>query len=276
MEALRDRLLTGTGLRARRLDVAGTSTALLEAGEGPPLVLLHGGIECGGVYWAPAAPSLARSHRVVAPDVPGLGESDPLPKLDPGAFAEWLRALLAGISDDPPILVAHSLVGNYAARAAAAGGLAIRHLVIYASPGIGPYRMPIGLRLAAIRFAIRPSVRGLQRFERWPFADPDELRQRDPQWIGAFEQYVVARASVPHVKRTMRRLAGAGSRPVPDDDLRRIDVPVTLLWGRLDRMVPVAGAEASARRLDWPMRVVEGAGHVPHVERPYDFVTALA
>jgi hypothetical protein len=44
----RTRLLEGTGLAGRRERLAGISTAILEVGSGPPLILLHGGIECGG------------------------------------------------------------------------------------------------------------------------------------------------------------------------------------------------------------------------------------
>ena len=47
----RARLLKGIRITERRLDVTGVSTAVLEAGDGPPMVLLHGGIETGGVYW---------------------------------------------------------------------------------------------------------------------------------------------------------------------------------------------------------------------------------
>jgi 2-hydroxymuconate-semialdehyde hydrolase len=44
--------------------------------------LLHGGIECGGAMWAPVLAQLAQHHRVVVPDVPGLGESAPLDRLN--------------------------------------------------------------------------------------------------------------------------------------------------------------------------------------------------
>ena len=64
--------------------MAGISTAVLEGGDGPPLVLLHGGIECGGAYWAPVIARLAENHRLVVPDAPGLGESEPVARLDDG------------------------------------------------------------------------------------------------------------------------------------------------------------------------------------------------
>ena len=74
----RPAMLAGLSARPRRLELAGAATAVLEAGDGPPLVLLHGGIECGGAIWAPvvALPSPS-AHHVVIPDLPGLGESEP-------------------------------------------------------------------------------------------------------------------------------------------------------------------------------------------------------
>ena len=110
------RMLAGLPVRERRVDLAGTSTAVLEAGDGPPLVLLHGGIECGGAIWAPVVAPLAERHRVVVPDLPGLGESDPVDRLDAATFADWFTALLGLTCDEPPALVAHSLGGSLAAR----------------------------------------------------------------------------------------------------------------------------------------------------------------
>src|SRR5215218_6111333 len=71
---LRRRLLAGAPITERRLDLAGVSTAVLESGHGPPVVLLHGQGGWAGV-WVPVMADLARDHRVVAPDLPGLGAS---------------------------------------------------------------------------------------------------------------------------------------------------------------------------------------------------------
>jgi pimeloyl-ACP methyl ester carboxylesterase len=91
---VRERLLAGIPVTERRLEVGGVWTAVLEGGDGPPMVLLHGGIETGGVYWAPVTSRLAESYRLVVPDVPGLGESEPVAGLEAVAFAEWFAGLL--------------------------------------------------------------------------------------------------------------------------------------------------------------------------------------
>jgi pimeloyl-ACP methyl ester carboxylesterase len=275
-EDARRRLLAGVPVTERRLPLAGVSTALLEGGDGPPLVLLQGGIECGGVYWAPAISRLTESHRVIVPDVPGLGESEPVARLDQAAFASWFAELLRETCEEKPVLIAHSLDGSLAARFAAADGDRLRSLVIYAAPGIGRYRMPLGLRVVAVRFGLRPTEQNAERFDRWAFFDFDEARRRDPDWFAAFSSYTRSRAAVPHVKRTMRQLIKAGTTQVLDTELRRIAVPTTLLWGRHDRFVPLGLAEDASARLGWPLHVIDDTGHVPHIERTDAFARALA
>ena len=96
--------------------LAGVSTAVLEGGDGPPIVLLHGGIECGGAYWAPVLSRLAESHRLVVPDVPGLGESEPVARLDARARSPSGSRRCRADVPEQPALVAHSLLGSLAAR----------------------------------------------------------------------------------------------------------------------------------------------------------------
>jgi pimeloyl-ACP methyl ester carboxylesterase len=74
----------------------------------------------------------------------------------------------------------------------------------------------------------------------------------------------------------MRRLAKLGLRgTIPETELRRITVPVSLIWGRRDPLTPLQVGETLSGALDWPLHVVEDAGHLPHIERPDGFVRAL-
>ena len=68
--APRERMLAGLPVDERRLDLAGASTAVLEGGDGPPLVLLHGGIECGGAIWAPVSPGSPSATGSSSPTCP--------------------------------------------------------------------------------------------------------------------------------------------------------------------------------------------------------------
>ncbi|HEV8420172.1 MAG TPA: alpha/beta hydrolase [Actinomycetota bacterium] len=274
-EELRRRLLAGIRVTERRLEVAGVSTALLEGGEGPPIVLLHGGIETGGVYWAPVMSRLAESHRLVIPDVPGLGESEPLGRLDDVSFAEWFAALLRLTCHEKPTLVSHSLDGSLAARFATQHGDLLRALVLYGAPGIGAYRLPLGLLVTAIRFNVRPTDRNNARFADWAFLDPERTRRRDPEWYDAFMAYGLSRGKAPSIKRTMRQLVKAGSKQISDADLRGIGVPVALIWGKRDRMVPLRIADLASAKFGWSLHVVDDAGHVPHIEQPGAFLDTL-
>jgi 2-hydroxymuconate-semialdehyde hydrolase len=136
--------------------------------------------------------------------------------------------------------------------------------------------MPLALRVVVVRFALRPNERNGARFERFALLDRERTRRRDPAWFDAFGAYTRSRARVPHVKRTMSGLIKLGTKRVPDAELRRTGAPTALLWGRHDRMTPFALATAAGTRLDWPVHVVDDAGHVPHVEQPDGFVDRLA
>jgi pimeloyl-ACP methyl ester carboxylesterase len=270
----RTQMLAGLPVRERRLQLAGAPTLILEAGDGPPLVLLHGGIECGGPVWAPVIERLAASRRVIVPDLPGLGESEPVDDAF-GTFDAWFRELVGRTCAEPPVLVAHSLGGSLAAAMATRHGAILRRLVLYGAPAVGPYRLPLGLRVVAIRFALRPTRRNGERFERWAFFDYDGYRAREPGWLEAFGEETGARARVPHTKRAMRRLIRRGTKRIPDPELRSIPVGVELIWGRHDRFVPLGLAQGASKRLGWPLHVIDEAGHVPHIERPGAFLEAL-
>jgi len=274
-ETPRERMLAGLPVVERRVEAGGVETVVLEGGDGPPLLLLHGGIECGAPYWAPVVPSLVRTHRIVAPDVPGLGESEAVDALEPATFDRWLGELLDQ-SSERPMMVAHSLLGNYAARFAIRHAERLGGLVIYAAPGIGPYRMPFGLRAVAIRYAVRPTVRNAERFERYALLNREATRARDLEWFDAFSTECHDKAKTRPVKRAMSRLIKFGTKRIPDSELARISSPVALVWGRGDRMTPVSVAEVAVREHGWPMHVVDGAAHVPHLEQPERFLYALS
>ena len=247
----RQRLLAGLPVSQRRVDAGGVSTALLEGGAGSPLLLLHGGIECGGAYWAPVIPRLVENHRVVVPDAPGLGESEPLARLDDETFARWLRELIRLTCEARPTLVAHSLFGTLAARFAAAHGDSLSRLVVYAAPGIGRYRMPIGLRIVAIS----------SRCGRTSEAESDSSDSHSSTASGPAggtrrgstrSAPTRSRAHArPHVKRTMSRLIKVGTQRVPDAELQRIRIPAALALGapRPDDSPPARRGGEHATRL---------------------------
>ena len=104
-------LLSGLPVTERRLQVAGVSTAVLEGGAGPPILLLHGPGDFAGM-WMRVIPDLVTTHRVVAPDLPGHGTSELVDgRLDADGLRAWLSGLIERTCPSPPVLVGHVLGG---------------------------------------------------------------------------------------------------------------------------------------------------------------------
>lgn len=112
----REGLLSGLAVEERHAEVAGVRTAILEGGDGPSLVLLHGPGE-HAPKWRDTIEGLVDDYRVVAPDLPGHGASDPADgPLDAALLMSWLEALVEECCEEPPTLVGHIVGGAIAAR----------------------------------------------------------------------------------------------------------------------------------------------------------------
>lgn len=112
----RERLPTGCPVTERRLSLNHLSTAVLEGGDGPPIVLLHGPAAYAA-QWRRVIPDLVRTHRVVAPDPPGHGESDAIDRPPDHDFvAGWLDDLIECTCAVRPVVVGQTLGGAIAAR----------------------------------------------------------------------------------------------------------------------------------------------------------------
>jgi pimeloyl-ACP methyl ester carboxylesterase len=130
----RARLLAGLPVAERRLQLAGVSTAVLEGGAGPPIVLLHGPGEFARM-WMRVISELATTHRVIAPDLPGHGTSVAGRRLDADGIRAWLRGLIEQTCSAPPVLVGHVLGGAIAARFALNHSQRLNRLVLVDSLG---------------------------------------------------------------------------------------------------------------------------------------------
>ena len=89
----RARAFAGIPAAERRLELAGISTALLDGGDGPPIVALHGP-GANASHWARVIPALTTSNRVVAPDLPGQGASTVDGDLTRDRVIDWLDELI--------------------------------------------------------------------------------------------------------------------------------------------------------------------------------------
>lgn len=275
-EAARARALEGIPLSERRVEVAGIETAVLEGGEGPPLVLLHGPGEFAGT-WARVIPELVRGHRVVAPDLPGHGASGVADgKLDAERMVAWLDELVGRTCPSPPAVAGHLLGGAVAARFASARGNRLDRLILVDSYGLARLRPTPRFALALIGFLARPSERTQQGLMRQCMDDLDGVRTRMDGRLELLEAYALECARTPTMKAALRQLMPTlGTPAIPAADLADIGVPTTLIWGRSDRQVALHVAEAASARFGWPLHVVDGAADDPAVEQPEAFLQAL-
>jgi pimeloyl-ACP methyl ester carboxylesterase len=271
----RGQVLAGAAVTERRMDLAGVSTAVLEAGEGPPVVLLHGQGGWAGM-WLPVIPDLVKTHRVVAPDLPGLGASE-MPDGPPDAarVLAWLGELVDQTCATPPVLVGVSLGASIGARFAIAHPDRLSRLVLVGAGSLDRFRPAPGVVLAMIRFIARPNERTQRSFFRQVAVDPARARALMGQRWEASQAYNLDRARTPSVRAANRRLLRElGTKPIPPQDLARITVPTSLIWGRHDRVMRLRIAEAASARYGWPLHVIENAGHFS-IEQPEAFRAAL-
>ncbi|HUG29615.1 MAG TPA: alpha/beta hydrolase [Candidatus Limnocylindria bacterium] len=272
----RERLLAGMPVGERRLELAGIPTAVLEGGEGPPVVLLHGPGEFA-LTWLRVIPELVKTHRVIAPDLPGHGASlvgsGPL---DADRALAWLGELVEQTCPSPPALAGHLLAGAMGARFAGTHRDRLSRLVLVDTFGLRRLRPRPLFALTLVGFLARPTDASRDRFFRQCFVDLDGLREQlDSRWEPLMA-YGLEGARSPHQKVALRGLMPQfGLRAIPAADLARISIPTTLIWGRHDRQTPLGVAEAASARYGWPLHVIENAADDPAFEQPEAFLGAL-
>ena len=274
-QSTRQRVLAGAPLTERRLELAGVSTAVLEGGDGPPVVLLHGQGGWAGM-WLPVAADLMRRHRVVAPDLPGLGASTvPDGPPDAARVLAWLAALVERTCPAPPAMVGASLGASIAARFAIDHPDRLSRLVLVDAGSLARFRPAPGVVLALVRFLARPSERTQRGFLRQVAVDPARVQAMMGERWAASQAYTLDRARTPSVRAANRRmLRELGTKVIPPEELARIAVPTALIWGRHDRVMRLRIAEEASARYGWPLHVIEDAGHFV-AEQPEAFRRAL-
>lgn len=270
----RARLVAASTISERRMDVAGVPTALMEGGSGPPVVFLQGEF---GPVWVRVIPELVRTHRVIAPDLPGLGASAlPSGRLDANTVLAWLDQLVRHTCSSPPVVVGKAVGGAIAARFAARQPGRLDRLVLVDSFGLARFRPPPAMALTYLSVLLRPTERGVERsFSNYCFADLDRVRAEmgaTYQWIA---DYALECFRTPRVRTALRALARAFGSAIPRAELARITTPTTLIWGRHDVGVPLTVAEAASQRYGWPLHVIDQARDDPALEQPDAFLAAV-
>jgi pimeloyl-ACP methyl ester carboxylesterase len=272
----RERLLAGLPVTERRLSLNGVPTTVLEAGEGAPVVLLHGpGVY--GAHWLSTIPALATTRRVVAPDLPGHGESGLFAgPPDPGPWSAWLDDLVECTCAAPPTLVGSLLGGAIAARFAADDGNRLAALVLVDTLGLTDFRPTADFGAALTDYMSAPGPLTYDRLWAQCAFDLAALRARLGERFDLAKAYTLDRLAAPGRLEALLGVMGRlGVPAIPRDLLARITVPTTLIWGRQDRATPLSIAEEAARRFGWRLLVVEDAADDPALDQPEAFLAAL-
>ena len=276
MTTTRDQLLARIPLWERRVDPAGIPTAVLEGGEGAPLVLLHGQGEFAAT-WMRVLPGLLASHHVVAPDLPGHGASSAGDRdLGRERMVSWLAELVERTCPAPPVVVGHLLGGALAARYGLRHPDRLAGLVLVDTLGLRWYRPAPAFAVSLAGFLARPTPRSRDRLFEQCFTDLGEIRSQMDGDMELLESYALERARDPEQGRALRALMPRlGVPPIPPRELTDLSVPAALIWGRDDRQTPVRTAEAAAARYGWPLHVVADCADDPAHEQPEEFLRAL-
>ena len=227
-------------------------TVFFTAGEGDPIVLVHGVNDHAGT-WFRVAPALARTRRVIVPDLPGHGESDP--KEGPLPISLMVAKLAAVIGDQRVTLAGNSMGGWLAMLYALAHPQRVSRLILESPGGLNrPLASPVFARNRDEAMIILRNVHG-PRFE------PQE-------WV--VDALLQRATSAP-----MLRVTELAEHFV-DARLGEIDVPATIVWGSDDGVVPREYAEALRQGIaNATLHVIDDAAHIPHLQQPERFLQCL-
>lgn len=270
------RLLAETTATEQEALVAGISTAVLHGGSGPPVVLLHGP-GASAVHWMRVLPQLMATHAVIAPDLPGQGNSEVLDgPLDAGRVLTWLGDLIEGTCSSPPVLVGNALGGAIAARFARDRPDRLSHLILVDALGLAPFEPAPEFGAALNAYVAQADPATHDRLWRQCALDLDGLRARMGDLWQAFEDYNLDRAQTPSAQAALGSLMEQFvMSSLPAADLARIAVPTSLIWGRHDLATSLDVAEALSAGHGWPLHIIEECGDDPPIEQPAAFVGAL-
>jgi pimeloyl-ACP methyl ester carboxylesterase len=271
---------SGAELPGRLIEIAGSETYVVDAGEGPGIVMLHGFGDTAD-SWRRVVPRLAGGHRVVALDIPPFGRSSAPPPVNGTSLIDWYPDFLEALTDmlglEGVTLVGHSLGGAIALGFALEHPDAVDRLGLVAPAGLGqgaPWwwhamagrpinwaallRLPNPVAGQAIKAGVRNFLEGSLMYDARGMED-------------VIDHFVALHGG----RRELEQLLGTGRSLITAYDgtlvqrAGEIDCPVTVIWGREDRLAPVEHAEAFAAAVPHAdVHLLERCGHYPQIELP--------
>ncbi len=267
----------------KHLDLHGERLAYVDEGSGEVLLLLHG-MAGSSQTWRSVIGPLSRRYRVVAPDLPGHGESTkPRSDYSLGAFAVLLRDLLDELAVTRATVVGHSLGGGVAMQFLYQHPDYSERLILIGSGGLGP---DVGLTLRLLSapgaelimpiIAPRKVLNAGERVWSWLRGAGIESPRGEEIWrsYSTFADAPTRQAFL----RTLRSVVDYRGQAV--SALNRLntktELPIMAIWGDRDAIIPVEHAYAAQRaRPDIRLEVLTGVGHFPQVERPAEVIELI-
>ena len=247
-------------------------------GDGPPVVLLHGGIiDAGHVSWPPVRDRLADDYHVVVPDLLGYGESE----LADGPYsiprhATVIAAVIEALDLAPVTLVGVSLGGAVGMQLALDRPALVETLVPIDPFGLGD-ELPNGLRsylLAKVQIFNKLAIAAFRRSRRLTRASLGAIVHDLTVLPDVAVDAVYREVQRPTAGVAFRRFRDAevtrdGYRTTFTDRFEELDVPTRLLHGAHDELFPVEWAKRAATRIpDAELRVLDDCGHWAPRENP--------
>ncbi|MEE8443686.1 MAG: alpha/beta fold hydrolase [Dehalococcoidia bacterium] len=250
-------------------------THYIAAGEGQPLVLLHG-LGASVVAWRRNIPALTERYAVYAPDLPGHGESaKPDIKYSLETGTRFTLEFITALRLERVVLVGNSLGGLLALATALRNPDRVQALVLVDAAGLGR-ELAWPLRLATLpgigSILAAADVRSGTRFMRRVFHRPERI---EPD---VYEELLRVR-KLPGVRRAVLRalregvtLLGLRSSRVLHRHLVSLPVPTLVVWGQEDRILPAEHARRIARQApNVCVRILPDCGHWPQMEMDREF-----
>jgi pimeloyl-ACP methyl ester carboxylesterase len=262
--------------RQHEATIRGTSIAWDEAGQGPPLVLLHGLMDSSRT-WRRAALHLSGRFRLLMPDLPGCGFSGrPDAPYTLSWHAEILSEWMAHLGVSRAHLCGHSYGAGIAQWMLLEQRARIDRLALVSPGGLGR-RVALGMRLASFPFlgrkltplAMRHLFPTVLRMTTTTFGhmEPEEVEafirwSRIPGTDMAFQRSLEAVINFfGQYMQTMDRAHEVAQLP-----------PIALFWGTRDPIIPFEqGRDLLSRARDVSLTRYEGTGHYPHLDHPQRF-----
>lgn len=245
------------------IETGGTTLHYDAAGDGPALLFLHGWGTSGRAWDAQRA-AFAAGHRVVTVDWRGCGRSGRPPDGHTiGGVVADLAALLPRLGLERPVVVGSSIGAAFATELALAHPDLVGGVVAVDGPGYWP---SLGMDVADLRSRLDRDRAGF-------------LADWVPRWFAPGAPAGLASAAIGEILAAgveIDEQFAAFATYDPRPALPRLAVPIHYLHGALDTEIPVAVAhECAARTPGARVSVMDGAGHMPHQERPVEFNAAL-